>query len=256
MSSSPDRCEGGAIASSLGNDEAQESGSGHPLEEGKGLYPGDHGELPLEARRVFVKLLSGPAIDAHRHGQLWPVLLREEERLRIRLSELFLTLVVDSEQEVAFVRQAETGELEAPRLLRSTRLTLIDSALLLHLRQQLMDAARQGERAVVELDELHEQLAPFRRQDSSDAFGHRKRVDAAIEKAKKNSILRKLRGSESRFEVSPILKLLFSAEEIGALSREYSRLAEGGIDESTAEGAWDEQPEQDGGEEEEEGAWS
>tara|TARA_B100000700_G_scaffold326219_1_gene437118 strand:- start:38546 stop:39313 length:768 start_codon:yes stop_codon:yes gene_type:complete len=255
MSSSPDPPGDVPVIPSLEGDEPLEAEPGEPREEAEGLYPGDHGGLPLEARRVLVKLLSGPVLDAHRHGQLWPVLLREEARLRVRLSELFLTLVVDSEQEVAFVRQADTGELEAPCLLRSTRLTLIDSALLLHLRQQLMEAARHGERAVVELDDLHEQLAPFRRQDSTDAFGHRKRVDAAIEKAKKNSILRKLRGSDSRFEVSPILKLLFSAEEIGALSREYQKLAEGGFDAPSAEDAWEERSEDDG-DDDEEAAWS
>lgn len=220
----------------------------------EGLYPGDQGELPLEARRVLIKLLSGPVLDAQRHGQLWPVLMREEARLRARLSELFLTLVVDSEQEVAFVRQADTGDLEAPRLLRRTRLTLIDSALLLHLRQQLMEASRHGERAVVELDDLHEQLASFRRQDSTDAFGHRKRVDAAIEKAKKNSILRKLRGSDSRFEVSPILKLLFSAEEISALSQEYRRLAESSLDAPPDNDAWEERAD-DAPDDDEEAAW-
>ena len=48
----------------------------------------------------------------------------------------------------------------------------------------------------------------------------------SLEKVRKHSILRKIRGSDDRFEVSPTLKLLFSAEEIQALTRVYERMAE------------------------------
>lgn len=61
------------------------------------LYPGDSGQLPLDARRVLCSLLSGPSLDAERHGQLWPVLLRHETVVRSRLAELFLELVIDRE---------------------------------------------------------------------------------------------------------------------------------------------------------------
>jgi hypothetical protein len=43
---------------------------------------------------------------------------------------------------------------------------------------------------------------------------------------KKNSILQKIRGSEDRYEVSPTLKLLFSAEGIAALTQQYQALAD------------------------------
>jgi hypothetical protein len=44
---------------------------------------------------------------------------------------------------------------------------------------------------------------------------------------KKNSILQKVRGSEDRYEISPTLKLLFSAEQIVALTEQYQALAAG-----------------------------
>ncbi len=43
---------------------------------------------------------------------------------------------------------------------------------------------------------------------------------------KKNSILRKIRSSDDRYEVSPTLKLLFSAEEIQSLTQIYRGLSE------------------------------
>jgi hypothetical protein len=208
---------------------------GNPSPESAGdpaLFPGDTGSLPFEARRVLCQLLAGPSVDAERHALLWPVLLREETALRARLSELFLELVLDRDLRVAFVRQADTGELETPTLLRSSPLTFIDSVLLLALRQRLAEAEAQGQRAVVEVDELHAQLAVYE-PPGTDRAGFTKKLNAAIEKMKKNNVLQPIRGSEGRHEVSPTLKLLFSAEDVqalGAVYREHLAGQRGGAD--------------------------
>jgi hypothetical protein len=185
------------------------------------LYQGDTGELSLDARRVLVQLLAGPSLDAQRHARLWPVLIRDEVAIRSRLSELFLQLVIDRDLHVAFTRRADTGDLEVPLLLRRANLTFLDSILLLHLRQRLTQAEAQGERAVVSTDEIDEFLGVYERAGNTDRALFGKRIHASIEKIKKHSILRKIRSSENRFEISPTMKLLFSAEEIQALTRIY-----------------------------------
>ncbi len=192
-----------------------------------GLFPGDSGSLPFEARRVLCQLLAGPSVDAERHALLWPVLLREEAAIRARLCELFLELVLDRDLRVAFVRQADTGELETPILLRSSPLTFIDSVLLLTLRQRLAEAEAQGLRAVVEADELHAQLGVYEPPQGTDRAGFTKKLNAAIEKMKKNNVLQPIRGSEGRYEVSPTLKLLFSAEDVQALGAVYREHLDG-----------------------------
>ena len=121
----------------------------------------------------------------------------------------------------AFTRQADTGDLEAPRLLRRANLTFLDSILLLHLRQRLTQAEAHGDRAVVSTDEIVDFLGVYEQADNTDRALFEKRIHASIEKIKKHSILRKMRSSEDRFEISPTLKLLFSAEEIQALTRIY-----------------------------------
>lgn len=65
------------------------------------LFTNDQGNLPLEARRVLVQVLLGPAIDARRQTKLWPILLRYESIVRSRLHELFLELVIDRDQETS-----------------------------------------------------------------------------------------------------------------------------------------------------------
>ena len=191
------------------------------------LFIGDSGELALDTRRALVQLLAGPSLDGRRHPKLWLILVRDEAVIRRRLAELFLELVIDREVQVAFTRQADTGDLEVPLLLRRAQLTFIDSILLLHLRQRLTQADSQGDRAVVSTDEIMGYLTLYERASNTDHAGFVKRVHASIEKIKKHSILQKIRSSEDRFEISPTLKLLFSAEEIQALTHLYKRMAAG-----------------------------
>ena len=191
------------------------------------LFEGDSGELELETRRVLVQLLAGPSLDGRRHVKLWPVLVRDEALIRRRLSELFLELVMDLDLQVAFTRQADAGDLETPVLLRRAQLTFLDSIMLLYLRQRLTQADAQGERAVISVDEIVEHMSVYERSTNTDRAGFNKRIQASIEKIKTHSILQKIRSSEDRFEISPTLKLLFSAEAIQALTRTYQRMAAG-----------------------------
>ncbi|HEX3748767.1 MAG TPA: DUF4194 domain-containing protein [Bryobacteraceae bacterium] len=191
------------------------------------LYPSDAGELPWETRRVLVQLLAGPSLEARRHPKLWPVLVRDEAVVRRHLSELFLDLAMDVDQKVAFTRQADVGDADSPVLLRRSQLTFLDSVLLLYLRQCLTQADTKGERAVVSVDEILEHLNIYQAAASTDRAGFAKRIHASIEKMKKNNMLQKIRASEDRFEVSPTLKLLFSAEQIQQLARLFDRMASG-----------------------------
>jgi hypothetical protein len=174
-----------------------------------------------------VQLLSGPSLEGRRHPKLWPVLLRDEAVLQRRLHDLFLDLVIDRDMQVAFTRQADAGDLEVPILLRRAQLTFIDSVLVLFLRQRLTQAETHGDRAVVARDEMVENLVLYERAASTDRAGFTKRIAASIEKMKKHNILQKIRSSEDRFEISPTLKLLFTAEEIVALAALYEAMAAG-----------------------------
>lgn len=188
---------------------------------GAELFPNDCGTLNIETRRAFVQLLQGPSIDGRRQTKLWLVLLRDELLLRQHLHNLFLELVIDHDQEVAFTRQIVAESIDAPVLLRRATLTFIESALVLFLRQTLTQADVQGERGVLSRSEIYEHLRVFERNRNVDHARFERQIENALEKAKKLNLLHKIRGSEDRFEVSPTLKLLFPAEEIAALAQSY-----------------------------------
>lgn len=187
------------------------------------LYPEDRGSIAFDARLALCKLLTGPCVDPN--SPLWTALLRDEDAIRSRLSEVFLELVIDRERKVAFTRPAEVGELDVPVLQRSTPLSYLESVLLLHLRQALVEADTRGERAVVDEAELFEGLSIYATGAGSDQVAATKRMNAAIDKMRKNTILQVIRGEEKRYEVSPTLRLLFPAEEVAALSAAYKARA-------------------------------
>ena len=197
------------------------------VNEKPGLYPGDSGELALDTRRALMQLLSGPFISGSKHSKLWSSLMQNEKVIHSRLSELFLDLVIDREQQVAFVRQAEVNGIDFPSLLRRSQLTFIDSAAILHLRKRLSQADAGGERAVISANELFDHLTVYEKSTSTDRAGFRKRVNASIEKLKKNNILQLIRQTKDRYEISPTLKLLFSTSEISSLIKLYEQLASG-----------------------------
>lgn len=193
-----------------------------------GLFPGDTGALGRDTRHALVRLVRGPFLDGHAEPQAWAALRRDDALVRRALSELFLTLVVDEDERVAFTRQAEDPETGAsvPRLLRRWPLTLIDSALLLFLRQELSAVSGTGQRAVVGVEEIVDHLETYQEDDTTDHALRLKRIHASITKMRDNGVLRPT-ATDGRYAVSPVLRSLLPPEQIAALAEAYGRLARG-----------------------------
>ncbi len=190
----------------------------------RAIFRGDTGVFDLDTRRALVRLLRGPFLDGAADERVWSALMRNDLPVRQYLAEIFLTLVVDAEDRIAFTQQAEEGEVVFPKLLRRVPLTLVDSALLLFLRQELSTASGTGQRAIVGLDDMTAQLLPYQREGASDHSIQLKRINAAVKKMRDNGILRAT-STETRFEVSPVLRILFPPEQIAALTESYTQLA-------------------------------
>jgi hypothetical protein len=171
----------------------------------------------------------GPYLSGAREAQLWAVLLTDETVIRSRLAELFLELVIDRDNEFAFVRNAPSDE--APKAVRSEALTFLDTAMLLVLRQTLLSEEGRG-RVIVGQAEVFEQLAVFRTPDR-DEKDFASRVNSSWNKMQNK--LRVLHAvGDDRAEISPVLRLLVDADQIRAITAEYQRIAREGEDEVAA----------------------
>lgn len=174
------------------------------------LFSGDAGGLPFDHRRCLVRLLKERFLSKDAHPQLWEVLVHNEEVLRSRLNDLFLTLHVDREAEVAYKRQAVPDESEKrfPTLLHDTAYNREETILLVYLRERLQrERAAGADTVLVDLEELIERVAEFRPTDESDIAAETKRANNAVEALKKSGVLHSI-GEADRFTVSPVLDSL------------------------------------------------
>lgn len=189
------------------------------------LWERDTGTLRSASRTVLAALIKGPYVSAKRHPKNWRALLADTDEIRSRLADMFLDLVIDDERGVAFVRNAETYDEDAPQVVRTSPLTLMDTAMLLQLRRELVSATGGG-RVIVGREEIYEHLQAYRSQVSTDDAGFAKRINASWNKMDGLGILQRTATShvDGRFEISPVLRLIFGPEQIQAVRDEYARL--------------------------------
>lgn len=184
------------------------------------LWTGDTGTLGQNTRRVILELLKGPYVSGTQSPQLWAALVADEGLVRSRLHELFLDLVIDKVDEFAFTRKVVTDELDVPAAVRSERLTFLDTAMLLVLRQLLL-AAPGERRVIVDRDEVYERLAIYRTGDESTFV---RNLNGAW--GRMSNRLRVLhKAGEDRFEISPMVKFLIDEDRVRELIDVYERIA-------------------------------
>jgi hypothetical protein len=186
---------------------------------GTRLWPDDRGTLPAPARRALARIVRGPYLAAESDPDTWRALLTHEDVVRERLADQYLDLVVDADAQVAFVRDAPAPD--APQVVREMTLTFLDTALLLHLRALLLDSA--DGRVAISRDEAADHLGMYRRRGGGSPMDFSRQLDATWARLVESGMLEPLSGD--RCVVSPVLRTVFGADQVAALSAEYARLA-------------------------------
>jgi len=191
------------------------------------LWTGDTGTLSLDSRRALVQLLKGPLMRKTRHPELWSAVITDTQALRSRLADVFLDLIVDEDAGIAFTRMASPdNDLKIPAVLRVDRLKHVDTLILLHLRNELGLSAP-GERVIVDVEELRDQVRSYQRADDLDDAAYAKRFNAAITRIRNTYNLLDDTETTGRYAVSPVLRHIFDVDTVTALRDEYARYATG-----------------------------
>lgn len=182
-------------------------------------FDGDTGTLRLITRRALVLLLKRTHVAAYRHQREYQAIVDDADELRSRLNDMFLELVIDSVNEVAYKRQAgqELGR-AFPTLLINRSYTRDEIAVLLRIRDAHHRAKRDGEEAAyVERSELLETLQYIRPADVKDQV----RADAvavrAIERLTEDRFLQ-VTEDPDRLRISPVIETLLTVEQLQAFT--------------------------------------
>lgn len=204
------------------NDNSEESMTAIEEEaDDQGYWPQDRGGLEFDARRTLLQLIRGPMITAENNSELWRALLNHRQSIEVRLADMFLELVIDHDAGIAFVRNAVSEQTELPKAVRSQPLTLIDTVMVLNLRKELLIGY--PERVFIGREELFEQLSHYRPVVKLDEAAYRKRLDTSWSRLSKAGLLQDT-DTEDRYEISPVLKLIFGADEVRAINAEFDLL--------------------------------
>ncbi len=189
------------------------------------LWHGDTGHLNADSRRALAQLVKGPYLAAATNSKLWSALRLDEAAIRSSLHDLFLELVVDVDAGFAFVRNVVIEDVEVPKVVRSERLTFMDTAMLLVLRQLLLGGDGTA-RVIVGKADVYEQLAVYRTTDR-DESDFTKRVNSAWTKMQRLGLLQPVRAgaaADDRVEVSPVLRMIVDPDQVKQIAAEYDRI--------------------------------
>ena len=186
--------------------------------------------LPHEARRALVYLLRQGSALSQQKSEIFQLICRYQDTLRNHLENMYLRLVIDERYGVAFIANAhneEDDEDEIVRLINRRTLTLYDTLLMLVLRKYFQDRETQGEhKIVIDIETIEAGLSPFLPLTNSTRLDS-KPLRASLKRMTEKRILGTVRGSEDRFEISPLIRYVVSAEFLQLLLDEYRRLADG-----------------------------
>jgi hypothetical protein len=192
------------------------------------LFAGDTGTEPREVRDVVCNLLGG-MVDGKREPKVWASLVAYEARIRSQFHNLYLNLMVDRDEKVAFLRQVrDESDTKVPILLRSRKPTQATTLLFLFLRAQMLAAECRGERAVVTQEDILDHLQlEYRNPISTDEAGVKKAFLTAIKTATHEKILAELSGTPIRYEINPVLKMIFRAEQVEEIAIAFEAMKKG-----------------------------
>ncbi|GAB2908332.1 DUF4194 domain-containing protein [Rheinheimera gaetbuli] len=201
----------------------------------------DESDMPHDARRVLVHLLRQGSVMASQKPKVFEQLIRFEIEVRKHLSEVYLRLVLDQKTGVAFVASTtsehieETSEdelyeeefdsEESATLIPKRTLSLFDTLILLVLRKHYQERESSGEQKItIDIERLESYLAPFL-PITDHASKDRKKLLARVKEMIKRKVLSTIRGVEDRYEITPIIRYVVSANFLEEMLTEYMSLA-------------------------------
>jgi len=163
---------------------------------------------------VVVALMKGIA-DRESDPVLWQSLIGIQARVRDFVACLGLDLVLDEAEGFAYLRQrpAEAGVPELPRLVPRRQLGYQVSLMLALLRKKLaeFDATSGETRLILGRDDIVEMMRLFLA-ETANQVRLNDRIGADINRVVDMGFLRRLRGTNDRFEVRRILKAFVDAQ--------------------------------------------
>lgn len=185
-------------------------------ESARGLFEGDRGVLPADARWALTRVLGERTVTAARHGaHLWEALVTHREVIVSRLHDMYLDLYVDPVAQVAFKTQVRPDGQSYRVLVRDASYSREATALLLFLREVHFQRTQAGETEVrVTTEEMTAEMSAFVHHDERNLTRRKAVMDEAITSLVTQTVLVRVDGRTDQFVISPVIEPLLPVAAI------------------------------------------
>ncbi len=178
-------------------------------------------DRPGGLSHLLIALMKG-ITTREENAELWQALLELQGRVREYVGVLGLELMLDEAEGYAYLQQrvAAEGEVALPRLVVRRQLGYSVSLMLALLRKKLaeFDAGSGETRLILSAEQIADMMRLFLAETANEAR-LMDRVDTDVRKIVEMGFLRRLRGSDDRFEVRRILKSFVDAQWLAELEQ-------------------------------------
>lgn len=212
--------------------------------------------MPGDASRVLVHIMRHGVIFHAQKPNLYNSLCQYQSMIQRHLSEVYLTLVLDERQGIAFIARSDTETASSSQdtfdsactsepkdllanelidsnddehthsLISKRTLTLYDTLILLMLRKYYQERETSGEqKIIIDIERLYSLLTPFlplTDHTSRDL----KKLSARLKELSRRHLLSSIRGTDDRYEITPLIRYVVSADFLESMLDEYLRLAQ------------------------------
>lgn len=211
--------------------------------------------MPSAASRVLVHLMRHGVIFHTQKPNLYDTLCQYQTLIQRHLSEVYLNLVLDERQGLAFIARfdyqdhqhspnltdigdssdsvdeptTDDGE-PAPSLISKRTLSLYDTLILLMLRKYYQERETSGEQTIIiDIERLSSLLTPFLPL-TDHASKDLQKLSGRLKEFSRRHLLSSVRGTDERYEITPLIRYVVSADFLDSMLTEYSRLANDSTD--------------------------
>jgi len=182
--------------------------------------------LPLtQAAQIgYLKILRSGVILEKNNQPIFKSICENAKPIRSRLSELNIELVIDELRGVAFTRNIDGEDSALPKLIQSKPLSIYDTLLALVLRKHYQGREKVGEqKVVVDIDTIENEMKPFLPL-TNNSKTDKKKLNGALNKFKLKNMILEVKGSETRYEISPVIRYVIDSSFLNEMLKKYQEV--------------------------------
>lgn len=193
----------------------------------EGLFDGDRGTLPADARWALSALLGDKTLTADKNPNLWEALMAHRDEITSRLHDMYLDVTVDESVQAAFKTQVRPDGESYRVLARQDSYSREATALLLYLRETHIQSRQVGKSTVRVTDaQMRAEMAAFIPDGETDLTGRERAISDAIKEVVTQSILRPVGDGDDLYVISPVIEPLLDDAAIRRATEWMTRPAE------------------------------